>query len=50
MIVDADSNDIIKQQAIKEGMKTLRKSGIEEILNCTTTLDELIRVVDMRTE
>ena len=34
----------------KEGMKTLRKSGIEEVLNCTTTLEEIVRVVDMRME
>ncbi len=50
MIVDASSDDAIKQQAVKEGMKTLHKSGIEQVLNHITTLDELKRVVDMRTE
>ena len=50
MIVDASSNDAIKQQAIKEGMKTLHKSGLEQVLNGATTLEELLRVVDIRTE
>ncbi len=50
MIVDASSDDAIKQQAIKEGMKTLRKNGLEQVLNGTTTLEELLRVVDMRME
>ena len=50
MIVDQKSDDAIKKQAISEGMKTLRRSGIEQVLNGTTTLKELMRVVDMRTE
>jgi type IV pilus assembly protein PilB len=50
MIVDAASDGTIKQQAIKEGMKTLRKSGIQEVLNGQTTLEELQRLVDIRTE
>jgi len=47
MIVDGASDDAIKRQAIEEGMKTLRKSGIDEVLNGVTTIDELMRVVDM---
>ncbi|HPS54513.1 MAG TPA: GspE/PulE family protein [Sedimentisphaerales bacterium] len=50
MIAEVSSDDSIKAQAISEGMKTLRKSGMGQVLNCTTTLDELMRVVDMRTE
>ena len=50
MIVNADSDDTIKQQAIAEGMKTLRKDGIEHILSGTTTLEELRRLVDMGAE
>ncbi len=50
MIVDASSDDAIKQQAIKEGMKTLLKNAVDEVLNGVTTLDELMRVVDVRTE
>jgi len=48
MIVDGGSNDVIKQQAIKEGMKTLNKSAVDEVLSGVTSLDELMRVVDVR--
>jgi len=48
MIVDGCSDDKIKTQAIAEGMKTLCKSGIEQVLSGDTTLDELIRVIDVR--
>ena len=50
MIVDAESEDAIKQQAIIEGMKTLTKSGIAEVLDGATTLEELLRLVDVRAE
>ena len=50
MIIDTSSDDAIKQQAIKEGMKTLHKNAVDEVLNGVTTLDELMRVVDVRTE
>jgi type IV pilus assembly protein PilB len=50
MIVEQTGDDAIKQQAISEGMKTLRKSGIDEVINGVTTLDELMRIVDIRTD
>ena len=50
MIVNADNDDNIKRQAIAEGMKTLRKDGIEQVLNGTTTIEELRRLVDMEAE
>jgi len=50
MIVDGASDDKIKQQAVASGMKTLRKSGIDEVAGGVTTLDELMRVVDIRTD
>ncbi len=50
MIVDGSSDDAIKQQAIEEGMKTLRRSAINDVLDGATTLDEMIRVIDMRVE
>jgi len=50
MIVDGSSDDEIKQQAIKEGMKTLHKSAVDEVLAGTTTLDEMMRVIDLRAE
>jgi len=49
-IVDQAGDDSIKKQAIKQGMKTLRNSGLEQVLSGQTTLQELRRVVDMRTE
>lgn len=48
IIIDGGSDDVIKQQAIKEGMKTLNKSAVDEVLNGVISLDELMRVVDVR--
>jgi len=48
MIVQSSSNDEIKEQAIKEGMKTLQRSGIEQVLDGSTDFKELLRVIDMR--
>jgi len=50
MIINAENDDNIKRQAIAEGMKTLRRDGIEQVLNGTTTLEELQRLVDMEAE
>jgi len=50
MIVDAEGDDAIKRQAISEGMKTLRKSGIEQVLNGSTTIEELQRLIDLRAD
>lgn len=47
MIVAGSDDGVIKQQAIKEGMRTLRISAIAEVLNGITTLDELMRVIDV---
>jgi type II secretory ATPase GspE/PulE/Tfp pilus assembly ATPase PilB-like protein len=50
MITDSCSDSQIKQQAIQEGMRTLTKSAIDEVFCGNTTIDELMRVVDMRGE
>jgi len=50
LITNADSDEAIKQQAIAQGMKTLCQDGIEQVLAGGTTLDELLRVVDVRSE
>jgi len=50
MVVDAKSDDAIKLQAIAEGMHTLRRSGLEDVFTGVTSLEELMRLVDMRTE
>jgi type IV pilus assembly protein PilB len=50
LIVDNRSDTEIKEQAIKEGMKTLRTSGIEEVLLQNATIEELWQVVDMQVD
>ncbi|MFA5292972.1 MAG: GspE/PulE family protein [Phycisphaerae bacterium] len=50
MIVAGKSDTEIKRQAISEGMRTLRKSGIQQVLSGSTTLEELYRVVDMQVD
>ncbi len=50
LIINEDSNEAIKQQAIAQGMKTLREDGIEQVLNGEISLEELLRVVDTRSD
>jgi type IV pilus assembly protein PilB len=50
MITDGSSDGQIKQQAMQEGMRSLTKSAINEVFLGNTTVDELMRVVDMRAE
>ena len=50
MIVDSASDNQMKAEAIKQGMKTLKKRAIGQVLDGITTLNELLRVVDMRTQ
>ncbi|MFA5239404.1 MAG: GspE/PulE family protein [Phycisphaerae bacterium] len=50
MITDGSGDDVIRQQAVKEGMKTLHKSAVNEVLAGGTTIDEIIRIINMRTE
>ena len=50
MVVETSSDSAVKQQAINEGMKTLRNSGIEQVLNGSTAFEELLRFVDMEAE
>lgn len=50
MIVQSGSDDAIKKQAISEGMKTLQKSGIEQVVDGSTNIEELLRLIDMRTK
>ncbi len=48
MIISRSSDSEIKKQAITEGMKKLRDSAVNEVLNGVTTAEEVMRVVDMR--
>ena len=44
MVLAGASATELKQQAIKEGMETLRQSGIDKIRAGTTTPEEILRV------
>jgi len=49
MIINGNyDHAIINQQAAKEGMKTLYERAVAEVLNGQTTLDELMRVIEVR--
>ncbi|HBG28663.1 MAG: hypothetical protein A2Y10_11975 [Planctomycetes bacterium GWF2_41_51] len=48
MMIEGKNDTLIKYQAIKEGMRTLRMSGIKQVMAGSTTVDELYRVVDMQ--
>jgi len=50
MIVNRNGDLEIKQQAIEEGMKTLYESAVKEVVNGTTTAEELTRIVDVGAE
>jgi len=47
MIVDGMDDDAIKRQAISEGMRTLRKAATDGVLAAQTTVEEMLRVVDV---
>jgi len=48
MLIDGESDSRIKERAVSEGMKTLRAQGLSLAMSGSTTLEELLRVVDMR--
>ncbi|MBN1506209.1 MAG: type II/IV secretion system protein [Sedimentisphaerales bacterium] len=50
MIVDGKSDTVIKKQAVQEGMRTLRTSALDEVRGGATTVNEIMRVVDLRSE
>jgi len=50
MIVHGSSDDVVKEQAAREGMRTLRRSAIDEVTKGITTLEEVMRVVEVRLE
>lgn len=44
LIISKTSSNVIKDAAIKKGMKTLKDSGLEKVKQGITTLEEVIRV------
>jgi type II secretory ATPase GspE/PulE/Tfp pilus assembly ATPase PilB-like protein len=47
LILEGGNDDAIKRQATREGMVTLSQSASADVLNGTTTLDEISRIVDI---
>jgi type IV pilus assembly protein PilB len=47
MIVDGADDDAIKEAAVAEGMRTLRMAAVSEVLAGETTVEEVMRVVDV---
>ncbi len=48
LIVSGASEDELKEQAIQEGMKTLKMQGLSAVRQGRTTLEEVLRVINMR--
>ena len=46
LIVTRSSSNLIKQQALKNGMRTLRDDGWRKVLEGTTTIEEVLRVTE----
>lgn len=44
LIISKASSNIIKEAAIKKGMKTLKESGLKKVLQGITTIEEVLRV------
>jgi len=44
LIISKASSNLIKDAAIKKGMKTLKDSGLEKVLQGITTIEEVLRV------
>ncbi|GAG04616.1 unnamed protein product, partial [marine sediment metagenome] len=44
LIISRTSSNVIKEVAIKKGMKTLKDSGLEKALQGITTIEEVLRV------
>ena len=44
LIISKASSNVIKDAAIKKGMKTLKDSGLEKVMQGITTIEEVLRV------
>ena len=44
LIISKASSNIIKDAALKKGMKTLKDSGLEKVMQGITTIEEVLRV------
>ena len=44
MILEEASTAELREQAQKEGMKTLRQAGLQKVVEGVTTVEEVVRV------
>jgi len=44
LIISKATSNIIKEAAIKKGMKTLKDNGLKKALQGVTTIEEVLRV------
>lgn len=47
LVLQTSDSNVIKAEAVKRGMKTLRKDGISRILSGITTVEEVLRVTNV---
>lgn len=47
LILQTSDSNVIKAEAVKRGMKTLRKDGINRIISGITTVEEVLRVTNV---
>lgn len=50
MILDGAGDTPLRDQAVQEGMRVLRRSALDEVVRGVTTVDELMRVVDLKND
>jgi type II secretory ATPase GspE/PulE/Tfp pilus assembly ATPase PilB-like protein len=48
LIMNGSSDQDIKEQAIKDGMKVLCENAVSEVLAGVTTMEEMMRIVDIK--
>ena len=46
--MNGSSDQDIKEQAIKDGMKILCENAVNEVLDGVTTMEEMMRIVDIK--
>jgi type IV pilus assembly protein PilB len=44
IISHKEGTEVLKEQALKEGMRTLKMSGFEYVLDGTTSFSEVVRI------
>lgn len=50
MAVERRSSDEIRRLAVEQGLRSLRQDGVEKVLNGVTSLEEVLRIVEGRSE